>query len=159
MAVRAVPEGYSTATPYLIVSGASDAIEFYKKAFGASEVMRFAAPNGKDRPRRDPDWQLPHYARRRAPGHGLSQPAVNWWIVHRHHAVRRGVGPGVQAGHRRWRQGEGGPRTGQNPADREHVAAGRLTRSAFLHEWPPAFVPLLPLLLTVESTRYYTLDR
>lgn len=47
MGVRAVPEGYSTATPYLIVSGASDAIEFYKKAFGATEVMRFAAPNGK----------------------------------------------------------------------------------------------------------------
>jgi PhnB protein len=47
MATRPVPEGYSTVTPYLIVNGASDAIDFYKRAFGASEVMRFAAPDGK----------------------------------------------------------------------------------------------------------------
>ncbi len=47
MAVRPVPEGYSTATPYLIVSGAAEAIEFYKKAFGATEVMRFPDPRGK----------------------------------------------------------------------------------------------------------------
>jgi PhnB protein len=42
MAVRSIPEGYSTVTPYLIVTGASAAIEFYKKAFAATEVMRFA---------------------------------------------------------------------------------------------------------------------
>jgi PhnB protein len=47
MATRPVPEGYSTVTPYLIVKGASDAIDFYKRAFGASEIMRFAAPDGK----------------------------------------------------------------------------------------------------------------
>jgi PhnB protein len=46
MAVRHVPEGYTTVTPYLIVRGASDAIDFYTRAFGASEIMRFAAPDG-----------------------------------------------------------------------------------------------------------------
>lgn len=44
---KPIPEGYHTVTPYLIVSGASDAIEFYKKAFGATELFRFPAPDGK----------------------------------------------------------------------------------------------------------------
>ena len=42
-----IPEGYHTATPYLIVNGAARAIEFYKQAFGATEVMRIGAPGGK----------------------------------------------------------------------------------------------------------------
>src|SRR6059058_728547 len=42
-----IPEGYHTATPYLIVNGAGRAIEFYKQAFGATEVMRIGAPGGK----------------------------------------------------------------------------------------------------------------
>jgi PhnB protein len=42
-----IPEGYHTATPYLIVSEAVAAIEFYKKALGATEVLRFAQPDGK----------------------------------------------------------------------------------------------------------------
>ncbi len=33
--------------PHLIVAGAAEAIDFYKKAFGAMEVMRLPAPNGK----------------------------------------------------------------------------------------------------------------
>jgi PhnB protein len=45
--VRPVPEGYHSVTPYLAVDGAGEAIEFYKKAFGASEIMRMAAPGGK----------------------------------------------------------------------------------------------------------------
>jgi PhnB protein len=45
--VRPVPEGYHSVTPYLAVDGAAEAIEFYKKAFGASEVMRMPAPGGK----------------------------------------------------------------------------------------------------------------
>lgn len=44
---RHVPEGYHTLTPYLIVDGAARAIDFYKKAFGASEVMRLDGPGGK----------------------------------------------------------------------------------------------------------------
>jgi PhnB protein len=45
--VRAIPEGHHTVTPYLIVSDAAGALAFYKKAFGAEELMRVAAPNGK----------------------------------------------------------------------------------------------------------------
>jgi PhnB protein len=44
---KLIPEGYHTATPYLIIKGAADAIEYYKKAFGATELMRFPAPGGK----------------------------------------------------------------------------------------------------------------
>jgi PhnB protein len=47
MAVRPVPEGYSAVTPYLIVTGAADAIEFYKRVFDAKELMRFGGPDGK----------------------------------------------------------------------------------------------------------------
>lgn len=46
MAVRPVPEGYNTITPYLIIKGAARAIDFYKKAFGATEIMRFGGPGG-----------------------------------------------------------------------------------------------------------------
>ncbi len=44
--VKAVPNGYHTATPYLIIKGAASDIEFYKKAFGATELMRMAQPDG-----------------------------------------------------------------------------------------------------------------
>ena len=46
-AVKAIPEGYHSVTPYLIFSGASDAIAFYKRALGAEEVMRMADPGGR----------------------------------------------------------------------------------------------------------------
>ena len=45
-AVKPIPEGYHSVTPYLIFSGASDAIAFYKKALGAEEIMRMDAPGG-----------------------------------------------------------------------------------------------------------------
>jgi PhnB protein len=38
--VKPIPEGYHTVTPYLCCKDAASAIEFYKKAFGATEVMR-----------------------------------------------------------------------------------------------------------------------
>jgi PhnB protein len=47
VATKPIPDGYHTVTPYLIVKGAANAIEFYKKAFGASEVMRMGGPDGK----------------------------------------------------------------------------------------------------------------
>jgi PhnB protein len=40
MATKAIPDGYRTATPYLIVNGGAEAIEFYKSAFGATELLR-----------------------------------------------------------------------------------------------------------------------
>jgi PhnB protein len=47
MAVNAVPQGYHTVTPYLIVKGAAAAIEFYQKVFNAMELMRMPGPDGK----------------------------------------------------------------------------------------------------------------
>jgi len=47
MPVKPIPEGYHSITPYLIVRGAAEAIEFYKKAFGATELFRFPAPGGR----------------------------------------------------------------------------------------------------------------
>jgi PhnB protein len=47
MAVKRIPDGYHTVTPYLIVRDAARAIEFYRSAFGATELMRFAGPSGK----------------------------------------------------------------------------------------------------------------
>ncbi|HJP94180.1 MAG TPA: VOC family protein [Pyrinomonadaceae bacterium] len=38
--VKPIPEGYHSLTPYLIVDGAAEAIEYYKKAFGAVELFR-----------------------------------------------------------------------------------------------------------------------
>ncbi|HEV8471575.1 MAG TPA: VOC family protein [Methylomirabilota bacterium] len=45
--VKPIPEGHHVVTPYLCIKGAADAIEFYKKAFGATEVMRLAQPDGR----------------------------------------------------------------------------------------------------------------
>ena len=45
--VNPIPAGYHALTPYLSVRGAADAMEFYKKAFGAAEVMRLPGPDGK----------------------------------------------------------------------------------------------------------------
>jgi PhnB protein len=47
MAAKSTPDGYHSVTPYLIINGAADAIEFYKHAFGASELMRMPRPDGK----------------------------------------------------------------------------------------------------------------
>jgi len=46
MAVKAVPEGYNTVTPYLICKGAAAAIDYYTKVFGATELMRHGGPDG-----------------------------------------------------------------------------------------------------------------
>jgi PhnB protein len=46
MPPQPVPEGYSTLTPYLAVDDASKAIEYYKRAFGATERARMEAPGG-----------------------------------------------------------------------------------------------------------------
>ena len=46
-AARRIPEGHQTVSPYLIVDGAGRAIDFYKRAFGATEKYRLEAPGGK----------------------------------------------------------------------------------------------------------------
>lgn len=45
--VRPIPEGYHTATPYLVVEGAAKALEFYTKAFAATELFRLPGAGGK----------------------------------------------------------------------------------------------------------------
>jgi len=45
--VKPIPDGYHTVTPYLVLSNASEAIAFYKTAFGAEELARMPAPGGK----------------------------------------------------------------------------------------------------------------
>jgi len=47
MATKAIPDGYHSVIPYLIVKGAVDAIDFYRHAFGAVEQMRMPAPDGR----------------------------------------------------------------------------------------------------------------
>lgn len=45
--VTPIPEGYEMITPYIGVNDGAAAIEFYKKAFGATEIMRMPGPDGK----------------------------------------------------------------------------------------------------------------
>jgi PhnB protein len=45
--IKPIPSGFHTLTPHLVVKGASKAIEFYKKAFGAEEITRAPGPDGK----------------------------------------------------------------------------------------------------------------
>jgi PhnB protein len=47
MAVQRIPDGYSSAIPYLAVDDAAKAIDFYKQAFGATERVRMPAPGNK----------------------------------------------------------------------------------------------------------------
>jgi len=46
MAVKPIPDGYHMITPYLTVENATEAIEFYKRAFGAEEFLKMDGPNG-----------------------------------------------------------------------------------------------------------------
>jgi PhnB protein len=47
MPVKPIPDGYRSLTPYVAVKQAADAIEFYRRAFGAKERLRLVAPDGK----------------------------------------------------------------------------------------------------------------
>lgn len=46
MSAKPIPDGYHTATPYLVIKGAAQAIDFYTKAFGAHELFRLGGPDG-----------------------------------------------------------------------------------------------------------------
>ncbi|MFY9560110.1 MAG: VOC family protein [Terriglobales bacterium] len=45
--VHYIPKGYNSITPYLVIKGAAEAIEYYKKVFGATELYRMPAPGGR----------------------------------------------------------------------------------------------------------------
>ena len=47
MAVKAIPDGYYSLTPYLVIKGAAEAIEYYQKVFGATETVRMPGPGGR----------------------------------------------------------------------------------------------------------------
>ena len=47
MAVKAIPDGYNSVTPYLIVKGAAAAIDYYQRAFGATELLRMPDAHGR----------------------------------------------------------------------------------------------------------------
>jgi PhnB protein len=47
MTVKPIPDGYHAVTPYLVVTDAAAALEFYAKVFGASEFLRIPSPDGK----------------------------------------------------------------------------------------------------------------
>jgi PhnB protein len=47
MPTKAIPDGYHTVTPYLVMRDAAQAIDFYKRALGATEMFRFDTPDGK----------------------------------------------------------------------------------------------------------------
>ena len=47
MAVKPIPDGYHSITPYLIIDGAADSMEFYGKAFGAEVMLQLPGPEGK----------------------------------------------------------------------------------------------------------------
>jgi len=44
--VKAIPDGYHTVTPYIVINGVAKLIEFVKSSFGATEVMRHTRPDG-----------------------------------------------------------------------------------------------------------------
>lgn len=45
--VSPIPQGFHSITPYLVIKGAAQAIEYYKKVFGATELVRMNGPDGK----------------------------------------------------------------------------------------------------------------
>lgn len=47
MAVQPIPKGYHSVTPYLVVNDATRAIDFYKRAFGAEQIVKMDGPDGK----------------------------------------------------------------------------------------------------------------
>jgi len=46
MSVKPIPDGYRSITPYLSIEGAAEAIDFYQRAFGATELFRMPTPSG-----------------------------------------------------------------------------------------------------------------
>jgi PhnB protein len=69
-----VPEGFHTLTPYMTIKGASDAIEFYKQAFGAVETFRWADPDGRVRHAEVMIGDSPVMLTDEAPAFGMAGP-------------------------------------------------------------------------------------
>jgi PhnB protein len=74
---KPIPDGYHTITPYLVVKGAAKAIDFYKKAFGATELSRMDGPNGTIAHAELKIGDSPIMLADEAPQMGYSAPAPN----------------------------------------------------------------------------------
>ena len=82
MAIKPIPEGYRTVTPYLVIKGASAAIDYYKKVFGATERMRMDAPGGTIGHAELYDRRLDDHAGRRMGT--LEDPFGHVWTIGTH---------------------------------------------------------------------------
>src|SRR5262249_7718472 len=109
--VKPIPDGYHTATPYLIVDDGARAIDFYKKAFRAKELMRIPAPENRVGNAEikigdsiimlaDEHPAMDAFMRQALQGHAGQHPAL-----------RGGRGPSLRPGPRRRR--DGGPAGGR----------------------------------------------
>ena len=98
MAVKPIPDGYHTVTPYLIVDDAAKALEFYKKAFGATERFRMAMPNGRVGHAEIQIGNSRDHAGRRVPRDGGEVREDARRLAGGHLPVRRGRGRLVRPG-------------------------------------------------------------
>ena len=99
MSAKPVPEGYHTATPYLIIQGAAKAIEFYKKAFGATELLRMTAPDGKLGHAEIKIGDSPIMLADEQPEMKALSPESLGGLAHLDAPLRRGRGRQIQTGH------------------------------------------------------------
>jgi len=104
MAVKPVPDGYHTATPYLYVRGGVKALDFYKKAFGATELMRMEGPGGSighaeikigDSPIMLAD-ESPEMGARSPESYGWSAVGLMLYVPNVDETVKRAVGAGAK---------------------------------------------------------------
>jgi PhnB protein len=72
--VNPIPEGFHTVTPYMTIKNAARAIEFYKEAFGAREIFRWADPDGRVRHAEIVIGDSPIMLTDEAPDFGMNSP-------------------------------------------------------------------------------------
>ena len=72
--VNPIPEGFHTVTPYMTIKDAASAIEFYKEAFGATEIFRWAEPDGRVRHAEVVIGDSPIMLTDEAPDFGMNSP-------------------------------------------------------------------------------------
>lgn len=102
--VKAIPEDMHTVTPHLICGGAADAIEFYKKAFGAVENSRLPGEDGKLMHSQITIGDSPVMLTDESPQHGMFGPkslkgtpvTIHLYVANADAFVTRAVKPGAK---------------------------------------------------------------
>ena len=82
--VKPIPEGYHSITPYLIIGGAAEALEYYKKAFGAIELFRMEH-EGKIGHAEMKIGDSPFMLSDEHPEMGYQRTKIVGWFTSRHH--------------------------------------------------------------------------